>query len=413
MLNINDFLNLINELDIAVKDTESINLGNAMGRILATDIVCRYSIPKFDNSAMDGYAIRAGYDVYNIVENTFAGDDRTINISNNDACKINTGSRIPNGADCVVQQELVNVIDNTFILDTKIEKGLNIKFKGEEFKEGDILLHKGVKIDAKSIALLASQGINIIEVYKVAKLIIFGSGDEIIPLDIFGCQDSTINDNQLFDINSIFLQSIFKDFDCEYGGVIKDDKDALLHTIKNVIGKYDIIITSGGASVGSRDYIYDVLKEIGADVIVNGVNIKPGKPVKLSLVDNTFILSLPGNPIASFIMSMLVIPNIATRLSGGNSCYLSYNVAVNKTYFKLKPNSCNVILGNFISGEFFIFNDGKYQNSSFLPLVSSNAFVIFDQKQTEILPGEKIKVIVYDFTFLDTMPNIVNEYCMF
>lgn len=408
MLNIGDFFNLINNIKIKAKSSEYVSLNNAIGRILTNDIICKYNIPRFDNSAMDGYAIKSGYHSYDIIDSTFAGDNRVIDINNNEACKINTGSRIPNGADCVVQQELVKISNNIFQLDVNPQVGLNIKFKGEDFKEGSILLSKGSRIDSKGIALLASQGINNVEVNKTPKIIIFGSGDEIVPLDIFGSKKGILNNNQLFDTNSIFLQSIFRDFCFEYGGVIRDNKNEILNTLKNAIGKYDIIITIGGASVGSKDYIYNTLKELGANIIVNGLNIKPGKPLKLSSIDNTYILSLPGNPIASFVTSMLILPHIATRFSGGSACYLSYDIAVNKTYFKLKHNVCNIVLGNIRNGEFVIFNNGKYQNSSLLPLMFSNSFAIFNNSVEEVLSEDKIKVISYDYIFLDTIPDIIN-----
>lgn len=413
MLDIKDFLNLIYSLKVENKGSEFICLDKAIGRILADNIICKYSIPRFDNSAMDGYALKINYDSYDVVGNIFAGDNKSISIKDNEAYKITTGAKIPNGADSVIQQELTNVDGNKLTLNSPLKEGMNIKFKGEDFKENDILLFKGDKIDAKSIAILASQGINKVKVYKLPKIIILGSGNEVIPLDILDCKEENnhlINESSIYDINSIFLKAMLKDFCCDYGGVINDDKNIIYDTLKYAIDNYDIVITSGSASVGDKDYIFEVLKELKANILVDKINIKPGKPFKLSFLNKTFILSLPGNPIASFITFMLSVPNIATMISGGKKCYLSSISAINRTYFKLKANSCNAVLGNYANGEFNIFNNGKYQNSSFLPLVSSNAFAIFDMNVDEVLAGSKIFIITYDFIFLDIITSIINKY---
>lgn len=403
MLNLDEFFNLLYDLKVKTKKIKDVKLDFALNRILAKDIVCKYDIPRFDNSAMDGYALRLGYDSYVIKDNIFAGNKVKIVLKNNEAFKIMTGAKIPQGTQAVVQKELVKIKDNNLFLDLTPTLNQSIKLKGEDFKKGEILLKKGTLLDAQSIGLLASQGISKISVAKKVKIIIFGSGNEIARLD------SKLGESQIYDINSYFLTSILAQFNCsiKYGGILSDDLSSMSKALQKAIKTYDIIITSGGVSVGDKDYIHKVLENINAKILVDSINIKPGRPVVLSNKDNKFILSLPGNPIGAFLHCMFCIPILVQKMSLSKDLCFKEIDAINKTEFFVTNKTSHIILGNFENGYFSAYNNAKYQGAQIAPLLKSNALAIFNNKDL-IKKDSVIKIILYKPQFLDRIIDIFN-----
>ncbi len=404
MVNLNDFFNLLETLKVTQKKEKTIKINKALNRILSQDIKSKYNIPRYDNSAMDGYALRLGFNEYKIKDITFAGDRKNLNINNNEAIKITTGAKIPNNAQAVIPKEHTKLIDNKLTLEISPNMNQCIKFKGEDYKSGTKILHSGTKLNAQNIALLASQGINKIKVKKKVKIIIFGSGNEIANIN------TKLNENQIYDINSYFIKSLFSDLNCKikYGGILNDKEKTIQSKIQESLNKYDIVITSGGVSVGEKDYMHKVLANIKANVLLDSTNIKPGRPVIFSTKNDKFILSLPGNPIAAFIQCMLHLPFLIQKFNGSDDLYLKPMIAINKNDFKTTNNTSHIILGYYDNGEFLAYNNGKYQGAQIAPLLKSNAFAIINNKDI-VKKDSKIKIILYTPYFFDKINNIFNE----
>ena len=411
-MELSDFLKFIYAIDIKKQDSKKVFLGDALHLNLAKDIECIFDIPRFNNSAMDGYAIKINQNKYEIKGSIFAGDKEIKDISFNEAYEITTGARVPNGCDAVIQKELIRIENNELFFNEMPKKGLNIKLQGECFKKGEILFKKGRKLDVGDIATIASQGLNEVEVYKRPRILMFSSGNEVVETG------KNIDSNQIYDVNFPFLRAFLKsfNFDLVYGGILKDSAFLIYEKLLDGIKNFDIVVTSGSLSVGARDHMKEVLLKLGANILVDKLNIKPGGLVMLSRIESTFILSLPGNPIASFFNFALCIPVLLEKMSGGNNFYIKSIKAKNKLPFKLKKknNANNIILGEFKDGYFYAYNSGVYGSSNIKPLSFSNSFCIFSSQNSEdsedgfIEKDRLIDVILYKYSFLATISSIIN-----
>lgn len=407
MMNLDKYLEFLSGLKVAHKGEKRISILKAKGRILSENITCKIPIPRFDNSAMDGYAIRFEkganpYKSYKIKGSIFAGDSSEYILQKNDAFCIMTGAKVPKNCDCIVQKEKVTIRGNEAILQEKPFKNQCIKFCGEDFKKGEILLKKGAVLDSNAIGILATQGISKVRVKKRVQIIIFGSGNEIAPLD------SKLKNNQIYDINSHFIRANFGELNCKikYGGILGDSTKTLKSALKKAVQKYDIIITSGGVSVGDKDYIHAVLEKIGAEILNDGINIKPGRPVVLSKFGmnykECFILSLPGNPIGAFLQSYFCLPILVAKFSGiafkDFDSLLESHEMPNSADFMTTKGTAYIMLGAIKKGkngaEFVAFNGGKYQGAQVAPLLQSSALAIIQNKDF-VKKGEIIRILPY------------------
>lgn len=396
------YLAMLQSLKLRELKSKEVPLLKALNRILDCNIKANINIPSFNSSAMDGYAIMLGAKSYLIKGEIYAGDNANITLKNNEAYKIMTGAKVPKNAQAIIPKELVEVQDNKLVLKTKPFLNQCIKFAGEDFKKGQILLKKGQILDSNAIAMLASQGISKVSVRKKVKIIIFGSGNELASVD------SKLKNMQIYDINSYFIKSAFSRLNCNitYSGILSDDIDSLSSAIKNATKKYDIIITSGGVSVGDKDYIHSVLDNLKANILANGINIKPGRPVVLSQLKNSIILSLPGNPIGAFIQARICLPLLIQKFSGVK-LNLGARVASNASNFKVNKNTSHIIFGNLVDNKFQAFNNAKYQGSQVAPLLKSNTMAIFSNKEL-VKKNEKIMVLDFEPYFLHNLDKIAD-----
>lgn len=399
MVNLREYLATLSALKVVHKGQERISILKAKGRILGENIICKIPIPRFDNSAMDGYAVcfekgKIPYKSYNIKGSIFAGDSREYILQKNDTFAIMTGAKVPKNCDAIIQKEKVTINGNEAILQIKPLKNQCIKFSGEDFKKGEILLKKGTLLNSNTIGILATQGINKVCVNKHVQIIIFGSGNEIAPLN------SPLKNNQIYDINSYFIRANFGDLNCKikYGGILDDNAKKLESVLKKATKKYDIVITSGGVSVGEKDYIHKVLQNLHAKILADGINIKPGRPVVLSRLKNSFILSLPGNPIGAFLQSYFCLPILIAKFSGikfsDYDSLLEMHKVTNSENLKTTNGTAHIMLGTLRNEKFFAFNNGKYQGAQVAPLLKSNAIAIIENKDF-VKKGEIIKILPY------------------
>lgn len=400
MQGLKTYLSMLSFLKLKQVRNQKVPLLKALNRILSSDVKANVNIPRFNSSAMDGYAILLGYESYKIKGSIYAGDSVKCRLNSNEAYKIMTGAKVPSNTQAIIPKELVEVEGDKLILRTKAFLNQCIKFAGEDFKKGEILLKKGQILDANAIGILASQGFSQISVKERVKIIIFGSGNEISNLD------STLGEMQIYDINSYFLKSIFSRLNCNitYGGILNDDIECLSTAIKEANKKYDIIITSGGVSVGDKDYIHKVLSSLGAEILADSIDIKPGRPVVLSKLQDSIILSLPGNPMGAFLQARICLPILIQKFSGIKPS-LGVKVAINEIAFTTNKNTSHIILGNLVDNKFRVFNNAKYQGSQIAPLLRSNAMAIFANKEV-IKENEEIMVLEFEPYLLDNLDRI-------
>ncbi|MDD3323938.1 MAG: molybdopterin molybdotransferase MoeA [Sulfurospirillaceae bacterium] len=385
---------------------EYISLFEALGRVLAEDVLCCKDLPCFNNSAMDGFAFaHIGENQKLIIKKSiFAGDVVEPCLGKNECYKIMTGAQVPSDADTIVAFEDCTVCDdNTIEVSTKTKKGNALRLRGEEKSKGDVILKKGERINSSACGILASQGITHIKVYKKLSIAVFSSGDELKE------PWQSANEHQIYNINSMALIALFSQygFEAHYCGVIPDDLEKTkqyFHAMK----KYDAIITSGGISEGEADFMLEALVENGLEVLFNGISIKPGKPTMLGIMKETVVASMPGNPMAAFINAFLFLVPLLKKLQGETHYFFDCLYAKNATEFSVKSGRANVILGTLEDGIFKVFNNNKYGSGMITPLAYSTALLVTSDDTVNFKEGCNVKVIPLNAFFTNKQRVFTN-----
>jgi molybdopterin molybdotransferase len=288
--------------------TEYVSLVEATDRILANRILCPIDIPPFQRSTVDGFAILSSdtktatndhHVMFDVVSKISAGKNSRIRISSGKAVAIATGAKIPKGADSVIMIEDVIIKDKgkKIFIRYKIDKGSNITSRGNDLRKGQILLKEGTWLTAADIGLIASVGISRINVYKKIKVAVLSTGSELAE------PGSNLGDASIFDSNRFMLASMVR----KHGGdpidlgICRDERSLIHARIIHAL-KFDVILISGGSSVGEKDYVPSLIDEIGKPgIIVNGVAMKPGSPTSLGIVNGKPVIVLPGYPVSAFV----------------------------------------------------------------------------------------------------------------
>lgn len=364
-----------------------LHVNESLGYTLSEDVICTKNLPCFNNAALDGYAFK--YEDKNkplkIVGCIYAGEHKDIKISNNECVKIMTGAKMPSEADTVVEFEKTSLQNDEFILiNDSIKKRNAVRFCAEEMQKNSILLKKGSILNPSCIMLLATQGITHVKVYKKPKIAVISTGDEI--KEIWEQAD----ENSIYNANSSAILAILKRFgyEGEYCGAIKDDFASLSDFFVNAANEYDVIISSGGVSMGEADFIQKALSKNGFETIFHGVKIKPGRPILASKNDKCFVLSLPGNPMACFLCTYL----FAIKLLDDEK--FPTISAINQTSFTCKLGRTDIVLGFYENGKFFVTDENKYGSGMVKPICKSNCILLCDEQTSNIQANQTIWVIM-------------------
>lgn len=373
---------------------------NALGHVLAENIIASHNLPPFDNSAMDGYAVKiedSGKCV-KVQTTIFAGDDFQGELQNSMAIKIMTGAKIPFKAQCIVPIEEAQVCEDGVLLPENLTISKHIRFAGEDIKKERLLLEHGERIDAHKIALLASQGITHIKVYKRPRIALFASGSEL------KMHFERLKDHQLYNTNTPALMARSLELGCEveFIGTPNDTLEELKEHIKSAL-ECDLIITSGGVSVGDADFTKEAFDAFGFTKYFEKVQIKPGKPTTFGKVGNTLILNLPGNPLAAALNFELFGRAIIYALSGAKSRFLNTFTAKISHELHLKKGKRSLIPG-FYDGEFFTPCE-IYAPGMISPLAFANGFIMVDENLALLEQNQNVKVISTKFSLYSETPK--------
>lgn len=287
--------------------SEKVPLLESSGRVLADDIYATINQPPFRRSAMDGYAAFEKDMVlqkeYEVMAEIDAGDINDYPPLHEAVYRIMTGARLPDGAVMVIPQEMSDYGDRKAIFHALPDRS-NIVPAGEDFKEGECLLEKGITIDARAISCMAATGVKEVNVEKKVNISIFSTGDELVETG------KDLLPGQIYDSNQPFLIARCKELGCQVirHDYLKDDKELIKKALLGAAGKSDFIMTTGGVSVGNKDLMETVLLEMGAEILFHGVAVKPGMPTMLGCYQGVPILCLSGNPFAAACLFELLNP---------------------------------------------------------------------------------------------------------
>lgn len=374
---------------ITLVDREIIPIEHSVGRVVTEDYIATFDLPRFNNSAMDGYAVKVA-DVSKEVTCTeviYAGDNPKMLLEEKMAIKIMTGAPIPQGCEAIVPIEDVTVRNDTVHLPSGIKKNNFIRMAGEDIKKGSIFLSKGTVINAYHIASLASQGMTHATVHRIIKVAIFGTGDELRP------HFEKIEAHQLYNSNSPMFLTRSKDLGCNVRFIrtSADTLEALEASIESALDA-DIIITSGGISVGDKDFTKEAFTNLGMQVLIDKIDIKPGRPTIIGTIDRTVIINLPGNPLASMVNYELFVRAIIRKMSGRADHYHDTISTVMKSDFSVRGSKYAVVLGKFDGSTFEPIKPqmsgmvSPMQEADGLILITPDATILNKETKVNMMP---------------------------
>tara|TARA_R110000764_G_scaffold219818_1_gene307700 strand:- start:125143 stop:126309 length:1167 start_codon:yes stop_codon:yes gene_type:complete len=328
MVTIEEALRIIEAQKINLK-SESKPLEGALGFAISKNIVSPFDVPEFDNSAMDGYALCGLYQEYQLVGEVAAGDSKDIKLQDGEAVRIFTGAKVPNNATAVMMQEKASVTDSTLFLDEMPKVGQNIRKKGGQLTEGQAVFEQGHILNPPSLALMGSLGLSQLEVFSKPRVNIITTGNELVK------PGEPKTEGQIYESNSYAISGALRQFGFQHHQKtqIKDDFEATKAGIKTALESCDVLIISGGISVGDYDFVKQSLEENGVNELFYKVFQKPGKPLYFGRKDNQFVFALPGNPASSLTCFYVYVLPLLQKLSGyGNYGLPTYQFPIKHAY---------------------------------------------------------------------------------
>jgi len=379
------------------KQSESIPVQTSRGRILSADLISPMATPPFRASAMDGYAFRHADDgnTRRLIGESSAGHPAPDALTNGTCVRVFTGAKIPLEADTVVQQENATLEQNQLTIETMPKVGHHIRDLGSDCAKGSCIATSGTRINAGLIGLSTALGVRDVNVYKKIRVTIISSGDEI-------CQsDKALQDGQIYDANAPLLNAILDDptLEVQLGTHMLDTPDSVNHAL-NECSNNDVVITTGGVSVGSHDHLRAVM-EVRGGVTLWKVAMKPGRPLSFGLLDGEVPwFGLPGNPVSAALTTLLfVIP--ALRYSQGlpNPPLRVLSAKCENCLTKIagRVEFQRGILSTDDTGRFNVTTTGLQDSHVLTSLATANCFIRLPIESTGIKSGESVDVIPYEF----------------
>lgn len=379
-------------LDIVLKhsynlEKENVSLNNCLNRILAEDIISDMDMPPFDKSAVDGYACKAE-DInmeLEVIETVQAGQTPLKKIKKGQCTQIMTGAPVPDGADKIIMVEHVEINGNK-IKAKKNQIKSNICKLAEDVKTGDVVLEKSILIKPQHIAVLASSGYNKVHVYKNPSVGVFSTGDELVEPDCKPSKSKIRNSNgpQLIaQVQNLGLEE-------KYYGIAKDTKKDTLNILKKALSENDIVLLTGGVSMGKFDFVPEVLKQAGVEILFSQIAIKPGKPTVFGTINNKFVFGLPGNPVSSFVLFEILVKALIYKLMGFEINPDKIKLPLGKDYIQKRTGRQSFIPVNIKNGQIFPV---EYHGSAHINSLSlADGFISIPAGVDEIKKGELLDV---------------------
>ena len=383
-----EILEIINTLPTDFK-IEEIELQHALNRILQEDIFADADMPPFHKSAMDGFACHLE-DIGNeleVLETIQAGMIATKKVGKNQCSKIMTGAPVPDGCDCVFKVEESENIGENHVRCTNPGTLKNICYKGEDYKNGELLIKKGTIINVSQMAVLAGVGKVKIKVSALPEISLIATGSELVEPNEKPVNGKIRNSNA----SQVISQLQKMNLSANYVGLAKDDFESLTQLFTKTFETSDYVIFTGGASVGDFDFIPEILKRQGFNVLWDRTGIKPGNPMTFSQKGNKYCFGLSGNPVSSLVQFEMIAKPVIYRLLGAN--YKPFRIKAHLAFDFKQRNADRLILKPVIINESGLIEAIPFNGSAHInALVFANALMEIQTGQTEIMKGELVYV---------------------
>jgi len=380
---------LVEKRSKLVTKSEVVALKDALGYVLAQDVFSAIDMPPFRQSAMDGYALNVGNDnSYRVLNEVKAGDNNNTVLKNGEAVRIFTGAAVPDSANTVVMQEKVTVNGSNINIEGEVHNNSNIRPQGEQIKVGEIAIEKGTTIKGAHIGFLASLGVTSVVVNKKPTVTIVVTGNELVTLG------NLLSYGEIYESNGSMLYSVLKELGYKEASIlsVRDDYVSTKNTLQKAIKNHDVVIVTGGVSVGDYDFVGNALNAIAVEKIFHKVKQKPGKPLFFGKKGDKSIFGLPGNPAAALSCLYIYVYPLLKRSEGATVTKLQritmpvagdYNIKGTYAQFlKAKVNETGVTI---LSG----------QSSAMVRAFGiANALVFLPEDKREVHKGEMVTTIL-------------------
>ncbi len=389
-------IEVLNSINIVEKSTQKLFLTNALGRVLAEDIIALENSPEFPTSGMDGYAFK--FEDINselkIIEKNPAGYVVEKEVVSKTCIKTFTGALMPKGSDTLVPIENVEVLEDRIKIVKSVPKGFAVRDVGENYKKDEVLIKKGTIIGFSEVGVLASLNIPQIKVYSKPIIAVASTGSEILDLGV-----EKTNDSQIRSSNHLTLEALFTQCGAEViqNGPVDDDIENITNFFETSLKKADIVVTTGGVSVGDYDFVQDVIKDkLKAKVLFHGVFVKPGMHILVAIKDEKIIIALPGFAYSSTVCAILYVIPLIYRLKNSNEklpiVKAKINQDLNNPTNKKIFTACNV---EYKNGEYIIdFVGKKSGTSAILTNMLGSPALLIQEENSSLKSGDLVDIIL-------------------
>lgn len=376
--------------------TERKTLEDCLGLVLSEDVYALLDMPPFSRSAQDGYALCSKDSIGATGENPvklkvtgkiYAGDHLDVQVRPGEAVRIMTGAMVPAGADCVLRQEDTDEGEDVVQIYKEVEPGCSICFKGEEYKKGHTLLHEGTKIDAAALAVASGNGIMELPVYRRVKAAVVSSGSEVVE------PGTPLTPGKIYNTNTVYMKARLHQLGAQVmmSRTVGDELEIMEDALKEAANQAELVITTGGVSVGQKDLTEEALLSIGAEILFHGIAIKPGMPTLAAEKDGVLFIGLSGNPFSAAIPFEMFVREILSLKMGDSDLKLRRETLTAVTGFSKNSRRRRFLRGKAEGKEVWL--PDQQANGQMRSMVGCNCLIEIPAGSGPVKAGDKVEVL--------------------
>ena len=374
--------------------TERKTLEDCLGLVLSEDVYALLDMPPFSRSAQDGYALCSKDSIGATGENPvklkvtgkiYAGDHLDVQVRPGEAVRIMTGAMVPVGADCVLRQEDTDEGEDVVQIYKEVEPSCSICFKGEEYKKGHTLLHAGTKIDAAALAVASGNGIMELPVYRRVKAAVVSSGSEVVE------PGTPLTPGKIYNTNSVYMKARLHQLGAQVmmSRTVGDELEIMEEALKEAANQAELVITTGGVSVGQKDLTEEALLSIGAEILFHGIAIKPGMPTLAAEKDGVLFIGLSGNPFSAAIPFEMFVREILSLKMGDPDLKLRRETLTAVTGFSKNSRRRRFLRGKAEGKEVWL--PDQQANGQMRSMVGCNCLIEIPAGSGPVKAGDKVE----------------------